>query len=134
MKKKFLDLGKQPLANSFLHNISKKNLKREYFYNLSVGFDKKNHQVSLTKHVNPKMQYTNSYAHRASQSQTMKKSFQDIFGPLFLLLFFILMIFLIQHLKNYLINKEKLLSKTINKFKEKNYRNLRGAILIAFGF
>ena len=78
MKKKFLDLGKQPLANSFLHNISKKNLKREYFYNLSVGFDKKNHQVSLTKHVNPKMQYTNLYAHRASQSQTMKKSFQDI--------------------------------------------------------
>ena len=41
MKKKFLDLGKQPLANSFLHNISKKSLKREYFYNLSVGFDKK---------------------------------------------------------------------------------------------
>ena len=78
MKKKFLDLGKQPLANSFLHNISKKNLKREYFYNLSIGFDKKNHQVSLTKHVNPKMQYTNLYAHRASQSQTMKKFFQDI--------------------------------------------------------
>ena len=41
MKKKFLDLGRQPLANSFLHNIRKKNLKREYFYNLSVGFDKK---------------------------------------------------------------------------------------------
>ena len=42
MKKKFLDLGMQPLANSFLHNIKKKNLKKEYFYNLSIGFDKKN--------------------------------------------------------------------------------------------
>ena len=78
MKKKFLDLGKQPLANSFLQNLRKKTLKKEYFYNLSVCFDEKNYQVSLAKHVNPKMQYTKLYAHRASQSRTMKKSFQDI--------------------------------------------------------
>ena len=39
MKKKFLDLGMQPLANSFLHNIKKKNLKKEYFYN--SNFQKK---------------------------------------------------------------------------------------------
>ena len=32
MKKKFLNLGKQPLANSFLSSIKK----NEFFYNLSV--------------------------------------------------------------------------------------------------
>ena len=29
MKKKFLNLGKQPLANSFLQSISKTNIKKE---------------------------------------------------------------------------------------------------------
>ena len=32
----FLDLGKQPLANGFISK--RKKSKREYFYNLSVGF------------------------------------------------------------------------------------------------
>ena len=52
--------------------------KNEIFYNLSVGFDKKNYLVSLMNHVNPKIQYTNNYAHRASQSKTMKKSFRQV--------------------------------------------------------
>ena len=54
MRKKFLNLGLQPIANSFL--TSKK--KKEFKYNLSIGFNTKNFLVSLMKAVNPKKQYT----------------------------------------------------------------------------
>jgi len=76
MKKKFLDLGKQPIANSFLPSLSKKTLSNEFFYNLSVSFDTKNYLVSVTNPVNPKIQYTNKYAHRASESKTMREAFK----------------------------------------------------------
>ena len=82
MKEKFLDLGKQPITNSFLKKIDKKTKKKEFFYNLSVGFNKKNYLVSLMRYVNPKKQFTNQYAHRASQSKTMKNSFQIIANKL----------------------------------------------------
>ena len=36
MKKEFLNLGKQPIANGFLHNDQ---FTEEYFYNLKVAFD-----------------------------------------------------------------------------------------------
>ena len=78
MKKKFLDLGKQPITNSFLNKIKKKNIKKEFFYNLSVGFNEKNYLVSLMNFVDPKKQYTSKYAHRASQSKTMNRSFAKI--------------------------------------------------------
>jgi hypothetical protein len=74
MKKKFLNLGKQPLANSFLRSIKK----NEFFYNLSVSFDTKNYLVSVTNPVNPKRQYTDQYAHRASESRTMREAFKKI--------------------------------------------------------
>ena len=77
MKKNFLNLGRQPIANSFLSSISKKTLKSEYFYNLSISFDTKNFLVSVKKPVNPKIQYTDKYAHRASESQTMQKAFRE---------------------------------------------------------
>ena len=73
MKKKFLNLGKQPLANSFLTRLKK----NEFFYNLSVSFDTKNFLVSVTNPVNPKKQYTNKYAHRASESKTMREAFKN---------------------------------------------------------
>ena len=78
MKKKFLNLGRQPITNSFLSKINRKVIKKEFFYNLSIGFNKKNYLVSLMNFVNPKMQYTHRYAHRASQSKTMNKSFFKI--------------------------------------------------------
>ena len=37
MKKIFLNLGKQPLANSFLPSISKKTLTKEFFYDLKIA-------------------------------------------------------------------------------------------------
>ena len=78
MKKKFLNLLKQPITNSYLKKIDKKTIKREFFYNLSVVFDKKNYLVSLAKPISPKKQYTDKYAHRASQSITMNESFKKI--------------------------------------------------------
>ena len=82
MKKKFLDLGLHPLANSFLSKKELKYPKKEYFYKLSVGFDTKSFLVSLMSTVNPKRQYTDKYAHRASQSATMNKSFINISNTL----------------------------------------------------
>ena len=78
MKKKFLDLGKQPITNSFLRKIDKRTISKEFFYNLSIGFNKKNYLVSLMRYVDPKKQFTSQYAHRASQSKTMRKSFELI--------------------------------------------------------
>ena len=82
MKKTFLNLGKQPLANSFLSNLQKKTLKNEFFYNLRICFNSKNFLVSITRPVNPKKQYTNKYAHRASESYTMRSAFKKIANEL----------------------------------------------------
>ena len=78
MKKKFLNLLNQPITNSYLNSINKKIIKNEYFYNLTVTFNTKNFLVSLSKPVDPKKQYTNKYAHRASQSLTMQKAFANV--------------------------------------------------------
>ena len=82
MKKKFLNLGKQPLANSFLSSNSKKILSKEFFYNLGVSFNTDNFLVSITNPVNPKLQYTDKYAHRASESITMRAAFKKIANKL----------------------------------------------------
>ncbi|WP_435149509.1 class I SAM-dependent methyltransferase [Candidatus Pelagibacter bacterium nBUS_32] len=82
MKKKFLNLLKQPITNSYLSSINKRNTKNEYFYNLSVIFNTQNFLVSLSKPVDPKKQYTDKYAHRASQSFTMRQSFKSVANKL----------------------------------------------------
>ncbi|MDC3040044.1 class I SAM-dependent methyltransferase [Candidatus Pelagibacter sp.] len=83
MNKVFLNLGRQPLANSFLKNIKKNTLKNEFFYNLKICFNKKNYLVSIKKPVNPKKQYTDKYAHRASESKTMRAAFKNVAKKLF---------------------------------------------------
>jgi methylation protein EvaC len=82
MNKKFLDLLNQPITNSYLSSINKKNIRQEYFYNLSVMFNTENYLVSLSEPVDPKKQYTDKYAHRASQSITMNKSFKSVANKL----------------------------------------------------
>ena len=83
MNKVFLNLGRQPLANSFLKNIGKNTLRNEFFYNLKICFNTKNYLVSIFKPVNPKKQYTDKYAHRASESKTMRSAFRKIANKLF---------------------------------------------------
>ena len=56
----FLDLGKQPLANGFL---SKKNkLKKEYFYNLKVGFSQKSKMIQLFDVPKKEKMFNKNYA------------------------------------------------------------------------
>jgi len=83
MNKVFLNLGRQPLANSFLKDIGKKTLQDEFFYNLKICFNSKNYLVSIAKPVNPKKQYTDKYAHRASESKTMRFAFKKVAQKLF---------------------------------------------------
>ena len=82
MNKVFLNLGRQPLANSFLKDLRKSTLRREFFYNLKICFNTKNYLVSITKPVNPKKQYTDKYAHRASESKTMRSAFKEVANKL----------------------------------------------------
>ena len=83
MNKVFLNLGRQPLANSFLKDIGKKTLQNEFFYNLKICFNSKSYLVSIAKPVNPKKQYTDKYAHRASESKTMRFAFKKVAQKLF---------------------------------------------------
>ncbi len=83
MNKVFLNLGRQPLANSFLKDIGKNALRNEFFYNLKICFNTTNYLVSIVKPVNPKKQYTDKYAHRASESKTMRSAFREIAKKLF---------------------------------------------------
>ena len=72
--KKFLDLGLQPLANSF---IKKKNISlKEKKFKLSVGFNKKNYLVSIINTVSKEKMFNKDYPYKSSESKTMKKSFK----------------------------------------------------------
>ena len=75
MIKKFLNLGYQPLANSY---VLKKNLKhKEKNFKLEVGFNNKNYLVSILKTVPKEKMFNKDYPYKSSESITMKKSFRD---------------------------------------------------------
>ena len=72
MKKTFLDLGRQPLANDF-------KLKGENeFYNLKLEFDQKTKLISINKRFNKKVMFNKSYPYRSSQSSTISKHFNQL--------------------------------------------------------
>ena len=72
----FLDLGKQPLANSY---IKKKNLsKKERKYRLIVRFNKNNKLVSIKKTFSSKEMFNNEYPYRSSTSQTMRLHLKNL--------------------------------------------------------
>ena len=76
MIKKFLDLGYQPLANSY---IPKKNLKyKEKKFKLEVGFNNKNYLVSILKTVSKEKMFNENYPYKSSESNTMRKSFKNL--------------------------------------------------------
>ena len=74
--KKFLDLGSQPLANSY---ISNKRLKyKEKKFRLIIGFDPKNYLVSILNTIPKEKMFNENYPYKSSESLTMKKSFKDL--------------------------------------------------------
>jgi len=75
MVKKFLDLGSQPLANSYL--LKKKLNQKEQTFRLEVGFDKKNYLVSILKTVPKEKMFNKNYPYKSSESITMQKSFKN---------------------------------------------------------
>ena len=76
MIKKFLNLGYQPLANSY---VLKKNLKRkEKNFKLEVGFNSKNFLVSILKTVPKEKMFNEDYPYKSSESNTMKNSFRNL--------------------------------------------------------
>ena len=72
MKKVFLNLGNQPLANNF----QKK--KTKIFYKLKLLFDTKTKLVSINKKFNKKIMFNKTYPYRSSESLTMQKHFKEI--------------------------------------------------------
>ena len=74
--KKFLNLGFQPLANSYLE---KKNLnKRENKFELIIMYDNKNYLVSILNKVSKKKMFNENYPYKSSESLTMRKSFKNL--------------------------------------------------------
>ena len=71
-KIKFLDLGRQPIANRFLNEDEFEN---EFFYNLSVGFDQDTGLVTQMDYVDAPMMFNDEYAYRGSMSKTMRDHF-----------------------------------------------------------
>ncbi len=71
-KIKFLNLGRQPIANRFLN---KDELENEFFYNLSVGFDQETGLVTQMDYVDAPMMFNDEYAYRGSMSKTMRDHF-----------------------------------------------------------
>ena len=76
MIRKFLSLGNQPLANSYL--IKKEINKEEKKFKLELVFNDKNFLVSINKKIATKEMFNDSYPYRSSMSNTMLKSFKNI--------------------------------------------------------
>jgi methylation protein EvaC len=76
MFKKFLDLGNQPLANSYLLNSN--SLKKETTYKLKVGINLKNYLVSIENTVPKEKMFNAKYPYRSSMSFTMRRSFKNL--------------------------------------------------------
>ena len=73
--KRFLDLGLQPLANSYLdsRNINKKEKK----FKLEVAFNPKNYLVSILNTVSKERMFNENYPYKSSESLTMRKAFKQ---------------------------------------------------------
>ena len=63
MKKLFLDLGKQPIANGFIEGEPPKD---EFFFDLKVVFDEDTKLVSLAEFVKPELMFNDSYVYENS--------------------------------------------------------------------
>tara|TARA_R110001592_G_scaffold83283_2_gene246602 strand:+ start:1592 stop:2767 length:1176 start_codon:yes stop_codon:yes gene_type:complete len=73
--KKFLDLGKQPIANGFLYEDDKSS---EYFFNLGVAFDGDTKLVTQTEYVDGDLMFNDDYVYRGSMSKTMRDHFYSL--------------------------------------------------------
>ncbi len=73
-KIKFLDLGKQPIANGFL---TEDEFDDELRYDLSVGVDEDTYLVTHMDYIDPGLIFNDKYAYRGSMSRTMRSHFAE---------------------------------------------------------
>tara|TARA_B100000579_G_C22818232_1_gene849090 strand:- start:477 stop:1655 length:1179 start_codon:yes stop_codon:yes gene_type:complete len=74
--KKFLDLGLQPLANSYVEKRDIK--KKEKKFRLEVAFNPKNYLVSILNTVSKEKMFNEKYPYKSSESLTMRNSFREL--------------------------------------------------------
>ena len=74
MKKEFLDLGKQPIANKFLKESE---IKDEFFFDLKMVFDEETKLVSMNEFVKPEMMFNDDYKYNTSLSTPMVNHFKE---------------------------------------------------------
>ena len=72
MKKEFLDLGRQPIANKFLKEDE---ISDEFFFDLKVVFDEETKLVSMKDFVKPELMFNGDYKYNTSLSTPMVKHF-----------------------------------------------------------
>lgn len=78
--KKFLDLGLQPLANSYITK-DRLNLKEKKF-RLIICFNSKNYLVSILNTVSKEKMFNKDYPYKSSESKTMRSSFSQLANKL----------------------------------------------------
>ena len=71
--KPFMSFGKMPIANGFL---KKKDFKKEYFFNMEVGFSKDISLFQLNSHPKPKMMFNKNYPFFTGSSKGMVNHFK----------------------------------------------------------
>ncbi len=74
--KPFMSFGKMPMANGFL---KKKDFKKEFFYNLEVGFSKKNYLFQVNDHPKSPHIFNNNYPFYTNKSAYMVDHFKKYF-------------------------------------------------------
>ena len=72
--KPFMSFGKMPIANGFL---KKKNFKKEFSFNMEVGFSKDLSLFQLNDHPTPKSMFNKNYPFFTSSSNYMIKHFKE---------------------------------------------------------
>ena len=74
MKREFLDLGRQPIANKFLKEDE---VSDEFFFDLKVVFDEDTKLVSMKDFVKPELMFNEDYKYNTSLSTPMVNHFFD---------------------------------------------------------
>ena len=74
--KTIMSFGKMPMANGFL---LKKDFKKEFFYNLKVGFNEKNFLFQVDNHPKSTQIFNNKYPFFTHKSKYMIRHFRNFF-------------------------------------------------------
>ena len=72
--KKVINFGKMPIANGFL---KKKNMNKEYFFKMEVGFSRDVSLFQLNDHPKPKMMFNKNYPFFTGSSKGMISHFKE---------------------------------------------------------